>query len=179
MIIIDSNITLEEALTGAAVPDDIRETLVLLDINHISFDGTLRRGQLVAHREVADELSKIFAELLTLRFPIQKIIPVSFYEWSDDASMADNNTSAFNYRVIYGTTRLSNHSYGLALDINPVLNPYHAADGKIFPPNTQYRQEIPGTLKADGEVVALFMRYGWEWGGTWEHKDWQHFQKIL
>lgn len=179
MVIIDSNITLEEALAGADIPDDIRETLALLDIDHVSFDGTLRRGQLVAHREVADELSRIFAELLALRFPIRKMIPVSFYEWSDDTSMADNNTSAFNYRVIYGTTRLSNHSYGLALDINPALNPYHAADGTVFPPGAKYVPEIAGTLKADGEVVALFARYGWEWGGTWEHKDWQHFQKML
>lgn len=179
MEIIDSSMTLEEALAGKDIPDNIRETLALLDIPHVSFDGTLRRGQLVAHREVADELSGIFAELLALRFPIQQMIPVSFYEWSDDASMADNNTSAFNYRFIYGTERLSNHSYGLALDINPALNPYFAADGKVFPQGAKYMTEIAGTLKADGEVVALFARYGWEWGGTWERKDWQHFQRRL
>lgn len=171
--------TLDKALEGIVIPQDIKNTLVLLDIDHVSINGLLQKGQLIVHHKVANELQNIFKELLKIQFPIEKMIPVSYYNWSDDASMADNNTSAFNYRFIYGTDRLSNHSYGLALDINPFLNPYHAPDGKVFPYKAKYNPDIAGTLKENEEVVMIFKMHGWEWGGAWEHKDWQHFQKIL
>jgi peptidoglycan L-alanyl-D-glutamate endopeptidase CwlK len=181
--IVDSKITLLKAIAGTQAPKEIVESLALIDINYISTDGMLHTGQLVVHKDVAQELKEIFAQLLVWQFPIEKAVPVVIYNWSDDKSMADNNTSAFNYRNIYGTEELSNHSYGLALDINPKYNPYVAIDGTIFPEGAEYKPEISGTLLND-KVVNLFESKGWQWGGkgiavgNTVVKDWQHFQKI-
>jgi len=177
--IIDSEMAFEEALAGKDIPQEIVNTLVLIDIDHISFDGLVHQGQLLVHKNVSGELQEIFKRLLVLKFPIEKIIPVVAYNWIDEASMADSNSSAFNYRTIYGTDRLSNHSYGLAVDINPKINPYYASDGKIFPEGSAYNPDAKGALVGGGSAVALFEKYGWEWGGKWNPPDWQHFQKIV
>jgi len=178
--IIDSALTLEEALRGATnVPKEIRDTLTLLDIEYVSFDGMLHQGQLVVHQEIARELKEIFEALRDLKFPIMKAVPIVEYNWLDEPSMADNNTSAFNYRLVYATNELSNHSYGLAVDINPAINPYMAIDGTIFPSGAVYDPTKPGTLLIGDRVVELFESKGWEWGGKWKgKKDWQHFQKV-
>lgn len=177
--IIDSRITLAEALVGSAAPREILSDLVLLDVEYISFDDLVHQGQLIVHRELADDVKKIFAELCRLRFPIQKVIPIVAYDWSDERSMADNNTSAFNYRIVYGTNEISNHARGRAIDMNPAINPYVAIDGTVFPNGAVYDTAQKGTIVEDGEIVSLFTSYGWEWGGHWpDRKDWQHFQKI-
>ncbi len=175
--IIDSAMTLEEALAGKEILPEIRNDLVLLDVAYISFDGQAHLGQLVVHRKARSELKEIFRKLFEIKFPIEKAVPIVAHNWIDEDSMAANNTSAFNHRPIYGTNRLSNHSYGLAIDINPVLNPYVAADGTVFPRGAAYDPARSGTLTAGGEAVKLFADYGWKWGGTWQKKDWQHFEK--
>lgn len=168
--------SLEEALAGKEIPGSIKKELVLITIFHISFDGEVRQGQLVVHTSVADEVQEVFKKLLKMRFPIKQIIPIVAYDWVDDASMAANNTSAFNYRLIQGTNRFSNHSQGLAIDINPVQNPYTQRDEVVMPIGSKYESTQPGTISA--EVVSLFKSYGWSWGGDWERKDWQHFEKT-
>lgn len=177
--IIDSALTLEEALAGKEMPLEVRESLVLLDIEYVSFDSRLHRGQLVVHKDAADDLREIFAALYSLSFPINKAVPLSAYDWDDERSMQDNNTSAFNYRLIAGTERLSNHSFGLALDVNPLLNPYEQFDGKIVPEGASYDPSRPGTLTKDSAAVQLFLERGWDWGGLWDHNiDWQHFARV-
>lgn len=168
--------TLDEALAGKEIPSEIKNNLALIAVPYFSFSREVREGQLVVHTEVAQEVQEIFKKLLEIQFPIKQIVPVVAYDWDDDRSMADNNTSAFNYRLIFGTDRLSNHSYGRAVDINPVQNPYLQRDGKIVPPGARYDLAQPGTITAD--VVGLFTSYGWQWGGNWqEQKDYQHFEK--
>lgn len=169
--------TFDEAIAGSKAPQDVLSDLKLVDIDYISFDGKIHAGQLVVHERVAGELREIFTQLLAWKFPIEKVVPVVQYGWSDEDSMADNNTSAFNYRLIYGTNEPSNHSHGLAVDINPRVNPYVAIDGTVFPPGAVYDSSKPGALAAGDRVVSLFENKGWEWGGKWEKKDWQHFQK--
>ncbi len=175
--IIDSAMTLEEALSGLTFPEDIRKSLVLLDVRHFGFDEHVHHGQLVVHQAMATETSTIFEKLFEMRFPIERVVPVVEYGWDDDRSMAANNSSAFNYRLISGTDRLSNHSHGLAVDINPALNPYTQKDGLVVPPGATYDPTRSGTITKDGPVVALFSAHGWGWGGDWERKDWQHFEK--
>lgn len=175
--IIDSAMTLEQALEGLVFPEDIRATIALIDVRHIGFDGQLHQGQLVIHQAVTPEVTEIFEKLLEMRFPIERIVPVVAYQWNDDRSMVANNSSAFNYRLIAGTNRLSNHSHGLAIDINPALNPYTQKDGIIVPLGANYDPTKPGTITKDGPVVTLFSSHGWGWGGDWERKDWQHFEK--
>jgi hypothetical protein len=181
--IIDSKLSLDEALAGAAIPLEIKRSLALINVPYISFDNLLHQGQLILHEKVAKEMQEIFNLIYELRFPIQHAIPIVRYNWDDEVSMEANNTSAFNYRVIYGTSELSKHSYGLALDINPKINPYITRMGTTLPPNSIYDPEISGTLREDGKVVELFTARGWEWGGNWKRedgrKDWQHFDKKL
>ncbi|HVW82423.1 MAG TPA: M15 family metallopeptidase [Candidatus Paceibacterota bacterium] len=171
--------TLDEAIAGKEIPEDVRKTLALVEIPYLSFDRQDLRGRLVLHRSLAEEVKEIFAILRGRSFPIDKMRPIVAYGWDDDASMADNNTSAFNYRPIAGTARLSNHAYGCAIDINPRQNLYErAADGLVLPPGARYEPIARGTVIPS--VAEVFKSRGWNWGGDWEsHKDWQHFEKIL
>lgn len=170
--------SLREALEGIEVPREIRNTLVLSTVSYLSFDGLIHSGQLVIHQELESEVKAIFAELRSIEFPIEKVIPIGAYGWDDEASMADNNSSAFNYRFILGTTRLSNHSFGRALDLNPMLNPYNARDGKVHPPGATHNPAVPGTLFKGSEAVRIFTERGWIWGGNWTVPvDYQHLEK--
>ena len=170
--------TLDEALTGKDIPEDIRKTLALITVPYVSFDGTYQSGELVVHHDCAPDLQEIFAELCAHGFPIEKIVPVNAYDWDDNASMADNNSSAFNYRFIACTDRLSNHSFGRAIDINPKLNPYTQRDGVVVPEGATHDPSVSGTITADSIVVQLFKERGWTWGGDWiDNRDWQHFEK--
>jgi hypothetical protein len=132
----------------------------------------------VVHRSIVDEVDAIFRELLEQRFPIFQITPVVAFDWDDDASMAANNTSAFNYRTIAGTNRLSTHASGRAIDINPLQNPYTQLNGVVVPPGARYDLSEPGTVTPD--IAQVFTAYGWRWGGHWRpRRDWQHFEKPL
>jgi hypothetical protein len=169
--------TLDDAVAGREIPAAIRDTLALVAVDYIGFDGVSRPGQLVVHTDLADEVREIFAEIAPARFPIARMAPVVAYGWSDDESMADNNSSAFNYRLAVGKTTLSQHAYGRAIDINPVQNPYIKGD-LILPPGADYDIAAPGTILDEGPVVVAFERRNWTWGGRWTSlKDWQHFEK--
>jgi len=169
--------TIEEALRGKEIPAHIRQSLALLDLEYRGFDGVPRIGQMVVHCDLADEVRAIFLEIRAADFPIAAMVPVVVHDWSDDASMAANNSSAFNYRVAVGKTNLSQHAYGRAIDINPLQNPYIKGD-LILPPGAVYDPAVPGTLLAQGPVVAAFEKRGWTWGGRWTTlHDWHHFEK--
>lgn len=168
--------TLEEALHGKEIPQEIRDTLTLVTVPYFSFAEMRGEGQLVVHRDLQNEVESIFKTLLEMRFPIYHVVPIVAYGWNDDVSMAANNTSAFNYRMIAGTDRLSHHATGRAIDINPVQNPYVRADGVVAPAGAVYDLAQAGTITDD--VASVFKSFGWEWGGDWSDlKDWQHFQK--
>jgi peptidoglycan L-alanyl-D-glutamate endopeptidase CwlK len=175
--IIDSAMTLDAALSGAVVPDAIRRDLTLISVSYWSFDGRLHRGQLVIHKDLAAEAVAIFRDLRTQNFPIACVVPIAQYGWSDDASMAANNTSCFNYRVVPGQKKLSNHAFGRAIDINPVQNPF-MLNGLATPPGAVYDPAETGAI-TDGPIVRAFEKRGWRWGGRWRTKtDWQHFDKM-
>jgi len=122
-MVIDSNLSFAEAISGTTAPPDVLGNLSLVDVEYVSFDGRLHRGQLLLHRTLASEVKQLFCFIKEIRFPIGKVIPIVHYGWSDEASMADNNTSSFNYRFIASSPRLSLHAFGLAIDINPRQNP--------------------------------------------------------
>ena len=169
--------TLDAAIAGQEIPTEIREDLALLNIEHWGFDDQPHSGQLIIHRALAHEVTEIFQEIAAVRFPIAKMVPVTIYNWSDDASMADNNSSGFNYRHAVGKPQLSQHAYGRAIDMNPAQNPYVKGE-QILPPGALYNPAARGVLLAEGPVIAAFERRGWTWGGRWSTlKDWHHFEK--
>lgn len=178
-IIIDCNYSFDEATSGKDIPNSILKKLALIDVEYFSFDNKLHRGQVVVNKSVVKDIKEIFEFIKRTKFPINKVIPISKYNWSDKASMSDNNTSAFNYRKIKGQTVLSAHSYGLAIDINPLQNP-HIKGKQVNPPNAVYDIKIPGTIVKGSQLVKEFQKYEWIWGGFWKSsKDYQHFEKKL
>jgi len=177
--IIDSNISFEKAIAGTKAPREIIDALCLIDVRYFAFDSRLHQGQLVIHRTVEKDVTEIFDLIERLQFPVAKAIPIVHYDWSDDASMADNNSSAFNYRFVMGTERLSHHAYGRAVDINPFLNPVIYETGQIDPPGAAYIPENPGTLSESNSIVNEFLKRGWRWGGNFRSSiDYHHFDKL-
>ena len=176
-VIIDSSLSIVEAVGNQDIPENVKAQLCLLDVRYYSLDGKLHQGQLVIHNSLKDDVAGVFDEISGSRFPIAKVIPVSRYNFSDELSMQDNNTSAFNYRTVEGTNVLSNHALGRAIDINPLFNPYIRGE-EVDPDGAKYDSEIPGTILRDGVVVRAFKQRGWSWGGDWNSlKDYQHFEK--
>ena len=114
---------------------------------------------------------------------------VSNYNGSDFASIEADNTSAFNCRFVDGTHKWSNHSYGRAIDINPIENPYvsnsgHTSHKKSYKFVNRVRKNSSAAYKAmilkSDKIVAIFKKYGWRWGGAWNCcKDYQHFDKKI
>jgi hypothetical protein len=148
-------------------------------VSHWGFDGKVREGALVVNRSVAPALVQVFRRLYAARFPIRELSPVSKYRGDDDRSMAADNTSGFNCRRVSPGGPWSMHAYGLALDVNPVENPY-VVRGRVSPPagrahldRSRYR---PGYAVDGGVLVRAFASAGWKWGGRWtSSKDYQHF----
>jgi peptidoglycan L-alanyl-D-glutamate endopeptidase CwlK len=178
--LIDSAMDRDEALAGIEIPADIEKHLMLVPLLHYGFDNKLHQGQVVIHENLAEDIVAIFSELRAMRYQIEKLIPIVVYGWDDEASMQDNNSSAFNYRPIYGTATLSNHSLGRAIDINTFINPYYMRDGTIIPVGATYNPKDPHAITASSPIVTFFKSRGWHWGGDeWDDRtDWQHFAKT-
>jgi hypothetical protein len=158
-----------------------RADLRLLHIDHWLPDGSTTTGELVVAATVADTIVAIFGELFTAGFPIAEMSRVDKYGGDDGASMRANNTSALNCRTVSGSTRWSQHSYGLAIDLNPLWNPWvrgtrvDPKEGAIWADRSQIK---PGMTASGGPAVEAFKRHGWPWGGDWTGtKDYQHFSQ--
>jgi len=167
--------------TGCPVgPPDLR----LVRLSYWGFDGRPHSGSLVVHRRVAADVAMVFRRLYDVRFPIRRMVPVAAYRGSDDASMAADNTSAFNCRRAVGSTtgRWSQHAYGLALDVNPVENPYLLGSRILPPAGWRYADRAldrPGMAVGGGVLVEAFAAIGWRWGGGWTGSpDYQHFSST-
>lgn len=163
--------------------EDLRYVRVL----YYGFDGATHVGELIVNREIEEDILEIFYELYQAQYPIERMELVDDYGGDDEKSMTANNTSAFNYRTISGTSRLSNHSYGKAIDLNPFYNPYvyTSKDGKFHcePAEAVEYGDRSGDFpyKIDHEDLAwkLFTAHGFTWGGDWDtRKDYQHFEKT-
>jgi peptidoglycan L-alanyl-D-glutamate endopeptidase CwlK len=159
-------------------PPEIFEQIVAVRVVYLSLSGNIKDGIIEIHRDLVSDVRIIFQFMLDHRFPLGLVRPIALFEWSDPLSMAANNTSAFNYRMIDGKDELSWHAYGRAIDINPFLNPC-IQNGIITPPGAGYVPSRPGTLSVKSRVTLRFKELGWIWGGDWTSPwDPQHFQKI-
>lgn len=182
---------LKKRITGMSYPADDKDCVITYDdlryigLLYVDFDGKEHAGELIVHKKLAKEISKIFRELYLARYPLASVRLVDDYgePGDDNLSMAANNTSAFNYRRVTGSKTLSRHSYGAAIDVNPLYNPY--IDGnRIAPENgAQYADrslDFPGKIDHDDLCYQLFIKNGWTWGGDWKgDKDYQHFSKDI
>jgi hypothetical protein len=163
---------------GCPVP---LEDLRLLELTYWDFHARPQTGLLIVNRELAADVLAIFRKLFEHGFLIERMEPVEEYGGNDNRSMDANNTSAFNCRDVTGQPgKFSNHSWGRAIDINPLTNPM-ILKGKSLPPAGEaYRDRTlawPGSILDDSFIVKLFKSYGWTWGGEWKSPDYQHFEK--
>ena len=184
---------LKARITGCSYPDTEEplqisyEDLSYVHVLHYDFEGQIQEGELICNQAVAQDLVEIFYELYESQYPIEKIRLIDEYSADDEASMADNNTSCFNYRTVPGSTKRSNHSYGFAIDINPLYNPYvRTRDGKelISPDNAvpyaDRSADFPHKIDRNDLCYRIFIEHGFTWGGSWNSsKDYQHFEKRV
>ena len=152
-----------------------------LRLRYWGFDQRVHTGALIVNKSALRPLTRVFSRLYAARFPIRRMRPIDAYGGSDERSLNADNTAAFNcrYAVAPGPNRWSVHAYGLAVDVNPVENPYleggrvHPRAGRAFLDRSSYR---PGMAVRGGLLVRAFVSAGWLWGGRWTGSpDYQHF----
>jgi D-alanyl-D-alanine carboxypeptidase len=166
------------------------QRLRLLKLRYWDFEQNAQEGELIVLDAVSRQVLQIFEALYQRKFPIARMRLLSAYRGSDSLSMADNNTSAHNFRQVTGGGKLSLHAYGTAIDLNPVQNPYFRIDtlkGLVFvqplkgAKHINRRIERLGKPRSEGlaeEVIEVFAQNGfYRWGGDWDTPiDYQHFE---
>ncbi len=180
-------------ITGCSYPDTDEpleisyEDLSYVHILHYNFEGEISEGELICNNAIAADLLEIFYELYLHEYQLERVTLIENYGGDDELSMADNNTSCFNYRVVAGSKKLSQHAYGLAIDINPFYNPYVTYPNggvNVAPAGSEAYADrsasFPYKIDENDLCYKLFKDHGFTWGGAWNSsKDYQHFQKAL
>ncbi len=176
-------------IAGISYPTDCTVPLTDLKyvvLQYIDFEGNTQNGEMICGSSIAQDVVEIFYELYESGYQIQSIKLIDEFGGDDTASMLANNTSCFNYRVVEGTTRLSNHARGVAIDLNPFYNPYitYNNDGSvnISPEGSEAYADrsvaFPYKIDENDLAYKLFKEHGFSWGGNWNSvKDYQHFEK--
>lgn len=176
-----------EKMKGKSFKDDCtlpRSDLRYVHVLHKTLTGETLTGELVVNYHIAEDTLEIFRALYDAGYPIEKIRLIDEYDADDESSMSDNNSSSFNFRFVSRTKNISKHGYGLAIDINPLYNPYiTTVDGQtnVEPANaTEYvdrESDFDYKITHDDLVYKLFKEHGFDWGGDWTNsKDYQHFE---
>jgi hypothetical protein len=160
--------------------------LRLLTVAHRGFDGRVHTGQLVVNSRGAGPLASVFRELYRLRFPIRHMRLSDAYGPSGSRPRDGDVSGSFECRQAVpspctggsGTGTWSMHAYGLAVDLNPVENPYVGCGQSRDPAARRYRDRSRHRRgMVTGRVVTAFRSIGWGWGGSWtgNTKDYMHF----
>jgi hypothetical protein len=153
-----------------------------VSVSFVGFGGRPRRGAVVVNASVAKEVAGAFRALYRARFPIRRMKPIQAYGGDDFRSIEADNTSAFNCRPATGSSNWSQHAYGLAIDLNPLENPYVSGGRTSHPRSVPYLDRSPyrkGMIVEGGVVVRAFEARGWGWGGRWSAPiDYQHLSKT-
>ena len=156
------------------------DDLSLLTLTYWNLDGDAVTGPLIINSKLVDDVIVAFEALFESGFPIERLALVDDYEGDDKAAMRANVTSGFNCRYVDGTERWSNHAFGLAIDINPLINPW-AREGNVLPlEGTKYADReivVPGMINLGDEAIEIFADLGWSWGGVWQSADYMHFSQ--
>lgn len=164
-----------------------RQDFRYLRVLHHDGHGHIRHGELIVHKSVAADLIEIFEALYIQGYPIERMVLIDDYGADDERSMMANNSSVFNCRVVKGSRKLSPHARGIAIDLNPLYNPYvktknghtivQPEGGRVW---IKRGPHVPYGIEEGDLMLQLFKERGWIWGGDWKSlKDYQHFEKRL
>lgn len=176
-------------MMGKSMPERCevsRKSLRYLRVLHVDGQGNTRCGEIVCNKAIAADLIDIFKNLYDARYPIERINLIDNYNADDEKSMAANNTSSFCYRPIAGSKKLSRHSLGMAIDINPLYNPCvkirKNGQRTVLPANAKRwcnrNNNFTYKISRGDLCYRLFKQHGFRWGGDWKTtKDYQHFEK--
>ena len=175
----------EARMRGKSYPEGAAialSELRYLRLSYVDFDGEPQTGELVCNAAIAQDLLEIFQALYEAEYPICSIRLVDDFGGSDDESMKADNTSCFNFRTVPGSKSLSRHAFGMAVDVNPLENPYINRSGVVMPaegqPYVDRSRDFPHKITRDDLCCRLFLEHGFTWGGSWsDRKDYQHFEK--
>lgn len=183
--------SLLQTMRGKSWPEDCPidpTTLRYLRVLHWNCDDLPQMGELIVHKQIATKVIEAFEELYDAHYRIERMVLVDHYGGSDEQSMTDNNSSAFNFRYMTGsTTKISKHGLGLAIDINPLYNPYvkRRSDGSLYVEpeagrpfaSDRSRPCKVSLIGPDDPAYHAFTQRGFEWGGAWKScQDYQHFE---
>ena len=176
-------------MLGKSYPKDCpvaRCDLRYVRVLHYDWQGRVLTGELVCHRQIADDVVQVFRQLYRQKYPIGSVRLIDDFDADDERSMRANNTSCFCYRSVNGSQKLSKHARGLAVDINPLYNPCRrrTKNGRwrVEPatavPYCDRTKTFRGKIDRQDLCYRLFTARGFTWGGNWRAlKDWQHFEK--
>lgn len=184
---------LQHYITGVSFPSDDESVISYDDLKYLhiiyyNFEGNPAEGELICNQAIAQDLVEIFYSLYQNEYQLENVQLIDVYDGDDIASMEANNTTCFNYRIVAGSTSLSKHAYGLAIDINPLYNPYvsYEEDGTqdVSPVSAAVYADrsakFPYKIDENDLCYKLFKEHGFTWGGDWNScKDYQHFQKTI
>lgn len=166
-----------------------RSDLRYLRLLHRNKNGLPQMGEMIVATEIADKVVRVFRQLYAEGYKIERMVLVDEYNADDEASMTANNTSCFNFRFkTNSTTEISLHGRGLAIDLNPLYNPYvkqltdgtynvEPEAGRKYAFDRDTRTDIPYMIDTSDAAYRLFTAEGFDWGGSWTRlKDYQHFE---
>ncbi|WP_455674071.1 M15 family metallopeptidase [Phocaeicola sp.] len=164
-----------------------RKELRYIKTLHYNLEGKICLGEMICNKTISNDLMEIFKALYRNKYPIERMVLIDNYDADDERSMLANNSSGFNFRFVPGTQKLSNHSRGMAVDINPLYNPYVRTNksGKtIVSPESGKKyvdrsRNFPYKIDRNDLCYKEFIKRGFTWGGSWRNlKDYQHFEKT-
>lgn len=152
-----------------------------ITMGYRGYDGLVHRGVLIVAADEVTDMVAVFRAAFDAGFRIRRMDNPNLWHGDDEAMMAADNTSAFNCRQVVGnTSRVSPHSYGYAFDVNPLRNPYLAADGVWYPPNgsrwIDRSLRDAGMVRASSAITRAVLARGGTWGGAWGNPDYQHYE---
>lgn len=155
-----------------------------LTIPYCNFKGEKALGTIIIDSSLSIEVEEIFRELFNMGFPIEKMEPIDLFNNDDNLSMKANNCYSFCYReALFRPGVLSMHSFGRAIDLNPIQNPYIRGDIILPKEGIDFldrEKNHPAMIKKGDRVYQAFINRGWIWGGEFEGRtDYHHFHKEL
>lgn len=162
-----------------------REDLRYIRCLHRDIEGNTIVGEIVVNKKIAQKVADIFMQLYEAHYPIQRMRLIDHWSADDEMSMRDNNTSGFCYRRVAGSSTISLHGKGMAVDINTLYNPYYKVNANgttVIQPSTagpyvDRSKSFDYKIEKGDLCYRLFIANGFRWGGDWKRaKDYQHFE---